>query len=153
SYYTLRLANALAGSHAVSVILMRQLLPTCFYPGRERVGASLTQLKYDRAIHLYNGVDWFWLPSMFCALALLIREKPDMVVFQWWTGTVLHSYLMLALVARLLGARIVVEFHEVLDPGEMQLLLPRTYVHLVAPLLMRLASGFVIHSEYDRPVL
>ncbi len=34
SYYTVRLANALATSHAVSVIAMRQLLPTRFYPGR-----------------------------------------------------------------------------------------------------------------------
>jgi len=32
SYYTLRLANALADSHTVSAILMRQLLPTRFYP-------------------------------------------------------------------------------------------------------------------------
>ena len=44
SYYTLHLVKALARSHEVSVILMRQLLPTRFYPGRERVGASLTRL-------------------------------------------------------------------------------------------------------------
>ena len=34
SYYTLRLVNALAPSHEVSAILMRQLLPTALYPGR-----------------------------------------------------------------------------------------------------------------------
>ena len=40
SYYTLYLVNALARTHDVSAILMRQLLPTRFYPGRERVGAN-----------------------------------------------------------------------------------------------------------------
>jgi hypothetical protein len=36
---------------------------------------------------------------------------------------------------------VVVEFHEVLDPGEARLLLARTYVRMLGPLLLRLASG------------
>jgi hypothetical protein len=63
------------------------------------------------------------------------------VIFQWWSGTVLHSYAALALAARLSEARVVVEFHEVLDPGEARLLLARTYVRMLGPLLLRLASG------------
>ena len=132
---------------------MRQLLPTRFYPGRERVGAKLTQLEYDPAARVFDGVDWYWLPSMIRALLFLIRERPDVVVFQWWSGTVLHSYLLLALVARLLGARIVIEFHEVLDPGEAKLPLAQSYVRLVAPILVRMARGFVVHSEYDKKLL
>ncbi len=153
SYYTLHLVKALAHSHEVSVILMRQLLPTRFYPGRERVGANLTRLEYDPMVRVFDGVDWYWLPSMLRALVLLMRERPDVVVFQWWSGTVLHSYLLLALVARLLGARVVIEFHEALDPGEAKLSLVQAYVRLVAPFMVRLAHGFVIHSEYDRTLL
>src|SRR5437764_6426680 len=153
SYYTLHLVNALARSHVVSLILMRQLLPTRFYPGRKRVGASLTRLKYDPAVRVFDGVDWYWLPSMLRSLAFLTREHSDVIVFQWWSGTVLHSYLLLALVARLLGARVVIEFHEVLDPGEAKLPLARAYVRLVAPLMVYLAHGFVIHSEYDSTLL
>jgi glycosyltransferase involved in cell wall biosynthesis len=153
SYYTLYLVNALARTHDVSAILMRQLLPTRLYPGRERVGAKLTQLEYDPIVRVYDGVDWYWLPSMIRALVFLIRERPNVVVFQWWSGTVLHSYLLLALVARLLGARIVIEFHEVLDPGESNLALAQSYVRLVAPALVRMAHGFVVHSEYDRKLL
>ena len=103
SYHTLHLVNALARSHEVSVILMRQLLPTRFYPRRERVGAKLTRLEYDPLVRVFDGVDWYWLPSMLRALVFLMRERPGAVVFQWWSGTVLHSYLLLALVARLLG--------------------------------------------------
>jgi glycosyltransferase involved in cell wall biosynthesis len=153
SYYTLYLVNALSQTHDVSAILMRQLLPTRFYPGRERVGAKLTQLEYDSTASVFDGVDWYWLPSMLRALVFLIRERPDVVVFQWWSGTVLHSYLLLALAARLLSARIVIEFHEVLDPGEAKLALAQSYVRLVAPILVRMAHGFVVHSEYDKKLL
>jgi glycosyltransferase involved in cell wall biosynthesis len=153
SYYTLHLVNALAQSYKVSVILMRQLLPTCFYPGRRRVGANLTRLEYDPGVRVFDGVNWYWLPSMLRSLMFLIQERPDMIVFQWWSGTVLHSYLLLAWVARLLGAQVVIEFHEVLDTGEAKLLLAQVYVRLIAPLLVRLAHGFVVHSEYDRKLL
>src|SRR5947209_3471665 len=102
SYYTLHLVNVLAQSHNVSVILMRQLLPKVFYPGRRRVGESLTQLEYDPKVRVFDGVDWYWIPSIVRSLAFLIRERPDVAIFQWWSGTVLHSYLLLALVVRLL---------------------------------------------------
>lgn len=153
SYYTIHLANVLAQSHKVSVILMRQLLPTVFYPGRKRVGAHLAQLEYDPMVRIFDGVDWYWLPSLFRSIAFLIQEHPDVVVFQWWSGTVLHSYLLLALMARLLGSQVVIEFHEVLDTGEAKLPLVQAYVRLFAPLMVRLAHGFVIHSEYDRQML
>ncbi len=153
SYYTLHLANALAQSNKVSVILMRQLLPKTFYPGRKRVGANLTQLEYASDVRVFDGIDWYWLPSMVRALAFLIQERPDEVVLQWWTGTVLHSYLLIAIVARLLKAKVVVEFHEVLDTGEARLLIVRAYVRVIAPLIVNMAHGFVIHSEYDRELL
>ncbi len=153
SYYTLRLTNALARTHDVSVILMRQLLPTRLYPGKDRVGAPLTRQQYDPHVRLFNGVDWHWLPSIFPALLLLVHQRPQVLIFQWWTGTVLHTYLLLALVARLLGTKVVIEFHEVFDTGEARLLAARLYVHRVMPLLVRLAHGYVIHSEYDRPAL
>ena len=153
SYYTLRLVNALAPSHEVSAILMRQLLPTALYPGRKRVGASLTRLAYAPAARIFDGLDWHWLPSLFRALAFLTRRRPEVLVLQWWSGTVLHSYLALVLTARLLGARLVIEFHEVLDTGEARLFLAQAYVRLVAPLIVRLAHGFVVHSVYDHQLL
>jgi glycosyltransferase involved in cell wall biosynthesis len=153
SYYTLREVNSLAGDHEASVILMRRLLPTYLYPGREHVGARLTNQAYAPSVRVFNGVDWYWLPSMARALVFLARVRPEVVILQWWSGSVLHSYLLLAAAARLLGARIVIEFHEVLDTGEARIGWVNWYVRLVLPLLMRLASGFVMHSEYDRAEL
>ncbi len=118
-----------------------------------RVGADLTRLGYAPGLPVFDGVDWYWLPSLLGALAFLVRQRPDVVTLQWWTGTVLHSYLALALAARVLGARLVVEFHETLDTGEARLVWAQAYVRLVAPWLVRLADGFVVHSEHDRAAL
>ena len=150
SHYTHKLACALAERHEVSVILMRCIVPRRLYPGKERVGLPLARLEYPPELSVYDGVDWFWFPSMLRAVASLWRSKPDTVIFQWWSGAVLHSYILLALVARLRRARIIIEFHEVQDPGEAQLALARQYVRLFSHILTRLASGSVIHCEQDR---
>lgn len=153
SYYTIRLANVLAESNPVSVILLRQLLPTRFYPGQNRVGASLSSQKFLPQVKVYDGIDWYWFPSILRAIAFLVRERPEVIIFQWWSGTVLHSYLLLAWIARLLRARIVVEFHEVLDTAEASRPLVRAYVRWFMPWLIRASAGFVIHSEFDREAL
>jgi glycosyltransferase involved in cell wall biosynthesis len=82
-----------------------------------------------------------------------VRERPEVLVFQWWSGTVFHSYLLLALAGRLLGSRIVIEFHEVLDTGEANMPVARAYVGVIAPLILRLASAFAVHNSADRALL
>lgn len=149
SYYTHRLACELHPRHEVSVILMRRLLPRRLYPGRERVGKELAQLGYPPDVQVLDGVDWYWFPSIVRALMFLVRRRPDVVVLQWWTGTVLHSYLALAVVARARGGRLVVELHEVQDIGELGVPLAGLYVRTLFPLLVRLADGFVVHSTHD----
>lgn len=153
SYYTLRLTNALADRFPIAILTMRQLMPTRLYPGASRVGTVTPALRYRSDVTVLPSVDWFWLPSMLKAVFGLLRWKPDVVVFQWWSGTVLHSYLLLAMLARVRGASVIVEFHEILDTAEDRILLARWYVRLVAPRFVGLASGFVIHSEVDREPL
>lgn len=153
SYYTHRLATALTERHDVSLILMRQLLPTRFYPGRGRVSARLARLKLPESVAVFDGIDWFWLPSIFRASVFLLRRRPQVIIFQWWTGTVLHSYLALALLGRLASARVVIEFHEAQDTGEAHIPLAAAYVHAGVPWLMRLADGMVVHSGFDQATL
>jgi glycosyltransferase involved in cell wall biosynthesis len=150
SYYTIRLANALAERFSVAAVPMRQLIPTFMYPGRSRVGSMTTKLEYDAAVKMLNGIDWYWVPNLFRDLNSLRKWKPEVVIFEWWTGTVLHTYLAIALLARFLGASIVVEFHEVLDSSEEGIPIARAWVWALGRPFFRLASGFVIHSEADR---
>ena len=154
TYYTIHLANAFAERYRTGVVTMRQMLPTRFYPGRARVGATPIRLDYKPEVRNLAAVDWYWLPSLIGAVRAVVQFRPDVVIFQWWTGTVLHTYLALALIARALGAKVIVEFHEVLDTGEARIPVARHYVRLLAPLFVGLAAGYVIHSDADRePIL
>jgi glycosyltransferase involved in cell wall biosynthesis len=150
SYYTLQLTNALAQRFAVAIIPMRQLIPTFLYPGRSRVGSTATRLELDPSVAVIGEIDWFWGFSLARAMCRLRAWRPDAVVFQWWTGSVLHTYLALALFARLLGTRVIVEFHEVLDTAEQRIPLARVWVRLLGRPFFGLADAFVIHSEADR---
>ena len=153
SYYTIRFANALSSRFDVTVVPMRQLLPTFIYPGRSRVGSVATSLKYNSTVDVLDGIDWYWLWSIVPVLKSIRVRRPDVVIFQWWTGTVLHSYLLIALFAKLSGASLIVEFHEILDTSEERIPLARAWVKGLGIPFFRLASGFVIHSEADRTSL
>jgi glycosyltransferase involved in cell wall biosynthesis len=153
SYYTNRLIHALAEEHDVSAILIRRLLPARFYPGRDRVGKPLTTFTYPPGTRVLDGVDWYWGRSMIEALRFMSARRPDIVILQWWSGTVLHTYLLLAALARVRGGRIVMEFHEVLDTAEMDITPVRWYVNGLMPLLRRMTSGFIVHNEFDRVAL
>ena len=118
-----------------------------------RVGKALADLTYPADVDVLDGLDWFWVPSLIRGLRFLRRERPEIIVLQWWTGTVLHTYLVLALAARLMGAKVVIEYHEALDTGELALAPARWYVSHLAPLLFRLAQGAMFHSEFDRSAL
>ena len=153
SYYTSRLAGALADRHDVSVILMRQLLPRRFYPGRERVGLPRARAAYPAGLPVYDGVNWWWGRSLARALRVMRSGRPEVLVLQWWTATVLHTYLVLALTGRLLGARVVVELHELQDTGEGRFRPVRWYGRWGLGLLLRLAQGCVVHSAADHAEL
>jgi glycosyltransferase involved in cell wall biosynthesis len=153
SYYTHRLALALAADTRVSVLLMRNLLPRRLYPGRERVGAQLTQLSYPPEMAVCDGLDWSWGRSLWRTVRFLRRERPEVLVLQWWTGTVLHSYLLLAFIARRLGAPVVLEVHEAQDVGELGIPLAGRYVKALFPVLVRMSAAIVVHSAFDRDLI
>jgi glycosyltransferase involved in cell wall biosynthesis len=150
SYYTCRLAHAFAEQHRTSVILMRRLIPRVFYPGRDRVGRPVNNLEYGDHVPVFDGIDWWWLPSLWRAVRFLRAQRPDVLVLQWWTAAVAHSYLVLAVVARRLGTTVVVEFHETADTGESRLPLVGRYVRLIGRAIFRRCDGIVVHSEFDR---
>jgi glycosyltransferase involved in cell wall biosynthesis len=87
------------------------------------------------------------------ALCFLRRNRPKAVLFQWWTGAVLHSYVLLALAARLQGARIIIEIHEIQDTGEAGMAPARSYVRRFGRRLMGMADAYLVHSEFDRTAL
>ncbi len=153
SVYTCRLANALAAENRVGVLVLDRLIPARFYPGGARVGNQLTSLEYDRSVTRYGSIDWFWFPKIVPALWRLVRHRPDVIVLQWWTAAVLHTYLLIALVAKVLRIRVLIEFHETQDTGEAGVRGVAAYARLGTPLLLRWTAGALVHNEHDLELL
>jgi glycosyltransferase involved in cell wall biosynthesis len=150
SYYTCRLANSMASDQCdTSVILLRRLLPRLLYPGKARVGLKRASMEYTAGVRVFDGIDWWWGTSLFRALRFLRSRRPKVLVLQWWTVATLHTYLLLAVAARLSGMRVVIELHELQDPGEASLALARGYGRWGLRALIRLAHGAIVHSKSD----
>lgn len=149
SHYTYRLSSALANEYPVGTLLMRRLLPLRLYPGRNHVGAAVVNAVYPANVSVYDGVDWYWGPSLTQALRYLDRQRPTVLVLQWWTGAVLHTYLRLARHAARLGARVILEWHEGQDVGEATLPGTRRYVQTLMPHLLSRVDAHVVHSTFD----
>jgi glycosyltransferase involved in cell wall biosynthesis len=149
SHYTYRLSSALAGEYPVSTLLMRRLVPRRLYPGRNHVGAAVAGAVYPAGMPVYDGVDWYWGTSLTHALKFLDRQRPTVLILQWWTGAVLHTYLRLARHATRHGARVILEWHEGQDVGEATMLGTRRYVQMLMPRLLARVDAHVVHSRFD----
>ncbi|MCR8692911.1 glycosyltransferase family 4 protein [Rhodococcus pyridinivorans] len=149
SYYTALLATALAENGPVAMLLLRRLCPRVVYPGRTRVGRTDGMLPLP-SIPVFDGLDWFWGSSAIGAWRFWRSVRPKVVILQWWTGTVLHSYLALAWLAKRTDARLIVEFHEIQDVDEAKVPLARQYTRAGLRCLLRRADAIVVHSDFDR---
>jgi glycosyltransferase involved in cell wall biosynthesis len=132
-----------------SVILLRRLLPRLLYPGKQRVGLKRASMEYQSDVSVFNGIDWWWGSSLLKAVRFLRARRSKVLLLEWWTAATLHTYLVLALVARMAGMRVVIELHELQDPGEAGLALARGYGRWGLHALIRLAHGCLVHSKAD----
>jgi|SRR5579859_5191979 len=149
SHYTYRLTSALAEEYTVGALLMRRLVPKRLYPGRNHAGME-PGISYAPQLDVYDGVDWFWGPSLTRALRYLDCQCPTVLILQWWTGAVLHTYLKLSKHAIRNGAQIILEWHEGQDVGEAALPGARRYVRSLMPRLLSRIDAHVVHSQFDQ---
>lgn len=151
SYYTIRLANALAISNNVSVVCLRNLLPKFLYPGRGHIGKKISDLEFSPNIAVYDGMDYNSPLSWIGAFRVIKKQNPGVIILQWWTSSVAHMYLILRLLNSLFQkSKIIIEFHEVVDPLEEAILPIRLYSRIVRRLLTHKADAYVVHSNFDK---
>ncbi|MGA9189284.1 MAG: glycosyltransferase family 4 protein [Methanosarcina sp.] len=154
SYYTIRLANAMSAEKDVSVICFRQLLPTFLFPGKSHVGKNISDLNFSPGIPVFDGMDYNNPLTWVQAYRFLKMQKPDVIVLQWWTSSVAHMQLLLKIFANLLHKpKIIVEFHEVVDPFEESILPIRLYSKITGKLLRRNLDAYITHSESDKQLV
>ncbi len=150
SYYTIRLCNALSEKSPVNAILFRNMLPKRLFPGWKRVGISTSSVCLSDAVYVAEVLDWY-NPFSWATGAQRIRRS-DVVIFEWWTSSVVHMFLALLLLSGR-KARIIIEFHEVVDPLEYAILPLRMYAKAMGRIIRRNASRFIVHSEHDRELI
>lgn len=153
SVYTCSLANALVETHDVSVLLLDRLVPRWLYPGAARVGQDLTSLRYDPRVRMVGTVDWYWGSGIARLSAWIQDAKPDGIVLQWWTAASLHTYLLIARIARDLNIPVFIEFHEAQDTGEAAVPGVARYGRSFLRRLVRECSGAIFHNEHDRELI
>lgn len=147
SAYTICLANALSKDNDVSTVLLRNLLPRFLYPGKAHVGREGYSLCLRQEIKSFDGMDWNSPLSWLRAYRFLKQQKPDAIIMQWWTSSVAHMELFLALANKLkIKAKLVLEMHEIVDPLEESILPLRAYSRVMGRQLMARADAFVVHS-------
>jgi glycosyltransferase involved in cell wall biosynthesis len=150
SYYTYFLACALKQRYDVVAVLMRHLIPRRWYPGRQRVGHSVMAYDLAAEVPTFDGVDWWGWPSVPRAVSFLRSQRPDVLILQWWSASVLPWYLLMARQAVRRGGVVVVELHEDLDTGEARVPLIGWFARRGLKALCRRAAMLVVHSTWDR---
>src|SRR4030042_5208830 len=134
--HTIFLANALAKHNEVCVVLLRNLLPRFLYPGREHIGRDDYLVDFDPVVDVYDGMDWNSPRTWHGAYRFLKAHQPDTIIMLWWTSSVAHMELFLALANRMkIKANLILEMHEVVDPLEESILPIRLYSRLAGKLI------------------
>ena len=153
SYYTIRLTNALEEHYNVSVICFRKLLPRFLFPGRAHVGKTISSLDFSAEGHVFDGMDYNNPITWLYAYKFLKKERPEIIILQWWTSSVAHMHLVLKFLARVIDSKIIMEFHEVVDPLEDSFLPIRLYSSIMGKILRRNVVAYIAHSESDRQMI
>lgn len=150
SYYTIRLANALSACSAVSVVCFRKLLPEFLFPGRAHAGKDISQLEFAPEVQVFDGMDYNNPITWYRAYRYLKKIKPDVIILQWWTSSVSHMHLLLKIMGMLLKSKLIIEFHEVVDPLEESRLPIRVYSRIMGTILRSNLNAYIVHSTSDK---
>ena len=155
SAYTTVISNAFSeNGHEVAVILLRNIVPKFLYPGKSRVGMHTRGTELKEAICVYDGMDWHSPPSWVRAAKFLNDFQPNAIIMHWWTSTVAHMQLFLALIRRICSEPVMLlEMHEVVDPLEESIAPIRLYSRIAGRRLIKLCDGYVVHSTETKGIV
>lgn len=149
SNYTASVLNAFVERYETEGLLLRKLCPEFLYPLRSQLGSGIGSLAVDGRARVYDRIDYHDPMSWRKARREMRLHRPDVVLIQWWTGAVAHMYWPILREARRVGAKVVVEMHEVMDPTEAASGLVSRYSRFAIRPILRAADAFIVHSTAD----
>ena len=127
------------------------MLPKFLFPGSDRVGSSLSTIEYSDSVDVDECLDWYNPFTWFKAVKSI--KNSDACIFEWWTSSVSHMYLVIGVLLKIWKVPIILEFHEVVDTLEESILPIRVYSKVMGKLIRNLSYEYVVHSEADRKLV
>lgn len=91
-----------------------------------------------------NPLTWY------SAYRFLKTTQPDIIILQWWTSSVSHMHIILKFMGGLMKSKIIIEFHEVVDPLEENIMPIRMYSRIMGRLLRKNLNAYIVHSTSDK---
>jgi len=144
SHYTFMLARELRKAHRVDVISFKALEAAWLPVARTQRDPSARVFNLEHAPLISNLDPRSWLQ----ALAAINRQKPDLVVLQYWNGLCLPAYIFFCMAIRwLLRLKVCYLCHKVLPQERRSLFTSLTLLGLM------FAGRFIVHSHSDAAIL
>jgi glycosyltransferase involved in cell wall biosynthesis len=140
AHYTARLAQELSGCHDVQVLSFFKQYPARLYPGHtDRDPSQKTiDVPAEYLLEALNPLAW-WRSA-----AWIRREKPDLVIFQWWITFWSLAYTVLASLCRWVKIPVIFMIHNVMPHEGGRIHRP------LARLTLGRGRGFIVHTEEER---
>ena len=114
------------------------------------MGKDITQLEFSPDVRVFDGMDYNNPITWYNAYRYLSATKPDIIILQWWTSSVSHMHLLLKIMSLLMKSKLIIEFHEVVDPLEEGILPFRLYSRLMGTILRMNLNAYIVHSTSDK---
>jgi glycosyltransferase involved in cell wall biosynthesis len=114
------------------------------------VGKDISRLEFSPGVAVFDGMDYNNPITWYGAYRYLKATKPEVIILQWWTSSVSHMHLLLKLMGALLKSKLIIEFHEVVDPLEEGILPIRLYSRLMGTILRKNLNAYIVHSSSDK---
>jgi glycosyltransferase involved in cell wall biosynthesis len=108
------LCTNLSKRNKVTAISYSMLYPSFFYPGKKQKDGSRikTNFKQEFILNTLNPFSWIKIVQM------MLKQKPDWVVFLWWHTYFFPSYFFISFFAKAFGIKVNVVCHNVLPHEE-----------------------------------
>ena len=139
SHYTTLLVRNLRQRHEVRFYSYRRQYPRLLFPGNTSADPSASTLyePCERTIDTLNPLTW-WLTAR-----RIVKDRPDILLLQWWTPFWLPLLLIVSWAARRAGIPILYISHQFIEPDS------SIIEWFFARTTLRLANGLIVMTEEE----
>jgi glycosyltransferase involved in cell wall biosynthesis len=139
AHYSTLLVKHLREHHQVVFYSYARQYPRWLFPGSTKPDPSVSLLEEscERIIDPLNPFTWIQTAKR------IVREKPDILLLQWWTPFWLPLLLVVSVIARRARIPILYICHQMIEPDS------SSFELLLARPALRLGDAFIVVSQKD----